>query len=101
MSAEYRQKLLNWFCSVLLVALVTSLCLVAMWFIDRPWERPGWRGQPPALRHFGDYAGEVDEHVLLFPILLVLALIWHLFDLLQRGEPEGGIAARVSSVRTW
>lgn len=101
MSAEYRQKLLNFFCSALLVSLVTALCLVAMWFVDRPWELAGWRDEPPTIRHFGDYAGTVGEYLLFFPILLVPTLIWHMFDLLQRSEPEGGFAAHFSSVRTW
>lgn len=101
MTDAYRQKLLDWLTSVLLVALVTSLCLVAMWFVDRPWELAGWRDEPPAIRHFADYAGIVGEYLLFFPILLVPTLVWHLSDVIQRGEPQGVFAARLSSVRTW
>jgi len=41
MTDAYRQKLLDWLTSVLVVSLVTALCLVAVWFVVRPWELAG------------------------------------------------------------
>ena len=101
MTDAYRQKLLDWLTSVLVVSLVTALCLVAVWFVVRPWELAGWRDEPPTMLHFWEYAGLIAESLVIFAILLVPTMIWHLFDIIQRGTPQGAFAARLSSVRTW
>ncbi len=82
MNQEFRQKLLNWLCTILVVLAGTSLALLITWFITIP---------NVLYRDFdGDAYGltvPLIEAFLLYPLLLVPSMLWHFLDFLEKHRP--------------
>src|SRR5690606_32759569 len=83
MTDKYRQKLLNWFASILQIMAFAAAAAVILWFFHAPYAGP-WGRQPQSLI---DIAGGFAESLLVYPILFVPVAIWHLFDFLQIRDP--------------
>ncbi len=85
MSEAYRQKLLNWLISMMILCLCVALSLAAYWFFNRPdlMVRPA--GVPfPDDYELVDYAGAMGEIVALFVVGFVPVALWHMADLFDR-----------------
>lgn len=98
MTDGYRQKLLDWLTSMLLLILLTVLSLASYWFLDEPdvIVRPyGWDGvwKPELV----DYAGPMGDTLSIFHSGFYPLAIWHLFDLLQRADPQAKWARILAS----
>jgi len=94
---QFRQKLLNWFCSllVLMSTLSTATALQWLFFIPRPklGEEEKW---------FFEFVFRFGEVGVVLSILLFAALIWHLSDMLHKyEEPSFGIISRLSRFPLW
>ena len=82
MSLEFRQKLLNWFCTVMVVLGGTSVALLVTWsntapyVLDSSLEGDAYRLTAP-----------LAEAFLLYPILVAPSMFWHLLDFLQENAP--------------
>ncbi len=78
MSDAYRQKLLNWFCTMLLLLLVCALSLCLGWRIILT--NAELAGGDWPLDAFAGFLGEAFRpYFMFFPLLA----IWHMFDFLE------------------
>ena len=94
MTAAYRQKLLNWFCSLALLAVAMSASLIFAWFFDLPrwlyerqaseWDAIAWSMQNPML-----------NYIIYFPFLL----FWHLSDFSEARVANSTLLQRFLSYR--
>lgn len=97
MTDEYRQKLLNWFASILQIMAFAAAAAVILWFFHVP--NAGSWGRPP--RSLIDIAGAFAEILLVYPVLFVPVAIWHLFDFLQIRDPASRLGKFAVSYRTF
>lgn len=81
MSEAYRQKLLNWFCSMSLLALVCSLALVIGWRIVSINVGLGYSNAELPI-----YAGPFGESFMPYFQYFPALAFWHLCDFLQDSE---------------
>jgi len=96
MSAEYRQKLLNWLTSMMVLMLVQSAALAWTWV---------WLLRAQSQNTFGGWlpytmAYRMGAVLEIFIVGFVLAAFWHFFDFLQRGDPRDMSFPRLSRYRT-
>lgn len=94
MSEAYRQKLLNWFCSMALLVLTTTLATSIAWF----------RHFPESIRGPGNIdiywiASAISDNLLTYAIYFVPMVFWHLFDFIERSEPASLWTRSVASYR--
>ncbi len=84
MSDAYRHKLLNWFCSMGLLALVCSIALGLHWYrIVVIATAHGWGDT------FPDYAGPLSEGFSAYPMFFPALAFWHLCDFVERPRKLG------------
>jgi len=90
MSAEYRQKLLNWFCSVALLLLVCTLAFAITWRMVTL--NMTMIGRTDLVDHAGPLSTGFMAYFIFFPAIA----FWHLCDFLQASAPRqsGGIFTR-------
>lgn len=90
MSAEYRQKLLNWFCSMALLLLICTLSLGITWRMVTL--SMVYTGRTDLVDHAGSLSTGFMAYLIFFPAIA----FWHLCDFLQASEPHqtGGIFTR-------
>ncbi|MBH5322320.1 hypothetical protein [Aurantiacibacter sediminis] len=81
MTDAYRQKLLNWFCSVVLVLSTAFTGAAIHWYLRAPDEDYGWL---PAI----DMVVSLNEPILFGSASLLAILVWHLADLAQTKLPK-------------
>ena len=96
MTDAYRQKLLNWITSMMVLLLVQSAALTWTWI---------WLLRAHANDTFGDgiaytMAYRMGAVLEIFMVGFALAAFWHFFDFLQRGDPQDTPYPRLSRYRT-
>lgn len=96
MSDAYRQKLLNWFCSMLLALLVAALSASIVWFYKVP-KSTAIYGHPDLTA----IAGLIGESLMIYPIYFLPMAIWHFFDFIERQEPAPLSRHRLTRWRTF
>jgi len=94
LTGEYRQKLLNWFCSVALVLAFAALSPLIYWFVYLPdWIETSLTGE------FAEVAGLLGETFLIYPLLLPVILFWHFWDFIQKDASAGRWSLRLAAYR--
>lgn len=83
MNAAYRQKLLNYFCTVLLIWAGTFIGLLIVWTVGIPEVRSSGFTEVtyPAL-------AMIAEALIVYVLLFPLALFWHLMDFIGKNRPS-------------
>lgn len=85
MTDAYRQKLLNWFCSMALLLLICSLAMgLTWWRIIIHHQAFGYLGE------FDVYAPNAALGMMAYFLFFPAIAFWHFCDFLQRTEAETG-----------
>jgi hypothetical protein len=91
LTSAYRHKLLNWFCSILLVVALASLNITYHWFTTVP--RLLERDIPLDISYL---AGPVGGTLVMYAALFPVVLFWHFWDFVQRRTLISDIGATLS-----
>ncbi|KLE32657.1 hypothetical protein [Aurantiacibacter gangjinensis] len=96
MNEAYRQKLLHWFMSMLLCMSLPTFLANWEWFYDLP----------KSYLDYGEYDLEwsiwgIGEAVIYFAFYFIIVAPWHLFDFLQRENPDSLWKERLAEYRTF
>ena len=84
MTDAYRQKLLNWLCTIGLVLIATVLMPLRYWFFDLP-ELQSRILNPLEL---SSIAGPFAESFLYYVLVAPIALLWHLGHFIETRPPR-------------
>lgn len=96
MTEGYRQKLLNWFCSMSILLATAALSALLVWFVHVP--RILGYGPP---RDLVTIAGPFGESLVAYPIYFLPVAVWHLLDFLQARELHGTWGKRFTRYRNF
>ena len=81
MTDAFRQKLLNWFISILLLLAATAAMLLVHWFVRAPLVE-----ESPYISRGALIAVTAGEILILYAVLFFPILIWHLLDFAERSN---------------
>ena len=94
MTAAYRQKLLNWFCSVLIVCAGSVLMILISFYVDT---------SNTLSTRIDEDGGETislfAENLIAYFIFLIPAAFWHFSDFMQKRELYNPFNRFISSYR--
>lgn len=79
MDEAFRQKLLNWFISILMLLSTVSVMLLISWFVRAPSV-----AETPYMTRGAEIAAMFSGVIAIFAILFFPIIVWHLLDFTER-----------------
>jgi hypothetical protein len=88
----YRQKLLNWFTSMLIVLLISIIPILYFWFVRLP-ERMSY------IRGVSEFVFPLEESLSWYATVFVPLLIWHVGDFTHKYRYSSSLANLVNGYK--
>jgi hypothetical protein len=95
-NAAYRQKLLNWFCSMGLVLLAMIVSVTHGWFFELP-DRVFSRDTFDIV----DIVIVFGEPLILYPFFAAPLMIWHFFDFVEQAPPKSSWGKKATQYKAF